>query len=135
MKRLDARTLRYQLHRLFVTTMLAVAALSLLAEMAHAQSGILCGDPGEQPDLLLSVYLGNLDVYFPVENATCEKLVRGATASCHKVVSDAVACREHAENLDAGIRSSIEEEAALGHYRCEQDFAPELFGYCVGDPV
>jgi hypothetical protein len=36
MKRFDARTLRYQLHRLFVTTMLAVAMLALLAEVARA---------------------------------------------------------------------------------------------------
>ena len=43
MKRLDARTLRYQLHRLFVTTMLAIAALALLGKVAHA------GSPAVQP--------------------------------------------------------------------------------------
>lgn len=32
MKRLDARTIRYQLHRLFVTTMLAVAVLALIGK-------------------------------------------------------------------------------------------------------
>jgi hypothetical protein len=90
MKRLDARALRYQLHRLFVTTMLAVAALSLLAEMARAQSG---------------------DALVPSQ------------------------CVTDAENLLAGILSSIEEEAELGHTRCDQDFAPELFGLCVGDPI
>jgi hypothetical protein len=38
MKRLDARTIRYQLHRLFVTTMLALAALALLGKVAHARA-------------------------------------------------------------------------------------------------
>jgi hypothetical protein len=36
MKRFDGRTFRYQLHRLFVTAMLAVAFVALLAEVAHA---------------------------------------------------------------------------------------------------
>jgi hypothetical protein len=37
MRRLDARTVRGQLHRLFVTAMLAVAALALLGKLAHGQ--------------------------------------------------------------------------------------------------
>ena len=35
MRRLDARTVRDHLHRLFVTAMLAVAALALLGKVAH----------------------------------------------------------------------------------------------------
>jgi hypothetical protein len=35
----NASTIRYQLHRIFVTAMLAVAVLALLGKAAHAQCG------------------------------------------------------------------------------------------------
>ena len=38
MKRFDAPYIRHQLHRLFVASMLAVAALALLGKAAHAQA-------------------------------------------------------------------------------------------------
>jgi hypothetical protein len=160
MKRFDARTIRHQLHRLFVTTMLALAALSLLGKVAHAQSDTLCGEPEAQAELLLDAYVANLGDFFPLDGEVCEKLVRTATAACHKTVSDAAACvvriagsmvksakpackeaavpsacTADAEGFLAEIRDRVESDAALGHYRCDQDFDPQLFGICVGDPI
>ena len=43
-----ASYLRDQLHRLFVTAMLALAALALLGKAAHAQTS--CGDITDPPD-------------------------------------------------------------------------------------
>jgi hypothetical protein len=131
----DASVIRYQLHRLFVTAMLAVAALALLAEVARAQT--FCGEPEEQPAALLSLYVGELDLYFPAENATCEKFVRGATAACHRAVSDAAACRQRlAASLFKNTKTLCKD--AIVPAQCSSDAEEANQGHraaIVGDPI
>ena len=43
----NASTIRHQLHRIFVTAMLAVAVLALLGKAAHAEACGNLSDPSE----------------------------------------------------------------------------------------
>jgi len=59
-----ASYIRDQLHRLFVTAMLALAALALLGKAAHAQA---CGDLGDVPSVVLDDYVETLGGLFPLD--------------------------------------------------------------------
>jgi len=54
MKRFDASYIRHQLHRLFVASMLAVAALALLGKAAHAQPCV--GTLEDTPDEIFDFF-------------------------------------------------------------------------------
>ena len=51
----NASHIRHQLHRIFVTAMLAVAVLALLSKAAHAQA---CGNFSETPEAVYGQFLG-----------------------------------------------------------------------------
>ena len=152
MKRIDARTIRYQLHRLFVTALLAVAALALLGKAAHAQP---CASLAGVPDDLHDFYVAQLTpLLLPPDE--CSKIVKGALAACHKAVASTAGCHDSAhrgafkaQKIACGVamdpaqcaadRKSdldttlvgIEDFANLQHAVCEEEFALELYLDCL----
>lgn len=87
----NASTIRYQLHRIFVTALLAVAVLALLGKAAHAQ----CGNIGDQPDEVLGIYSDRFEPYVPIADAAlCAKVTKTAIAACHAALSDWASCQE-----------------------------------------
>src|SRR5215468_513257 len=71
--------------------MLAVAALALIGEAAHAQ----CGDVSEQPDDVFGIFSDRLEPFAPIgDPAVCAKIVKAASAACHTAVSAVVSCTE-----------------------------------------
>jgi hypothetical protein len=159
MKRLpSASTIRYQLHRLFVTVLLAVAALALLGKAAHAQES--CGGVGDQPEAVLDDMVDVLGLYFPIEDVrTCEKIAKAGVAGCHKAVSDTqsclgslikstrkavksaceptvdpATCYGEAKGAAEGAEAAIEEDAEDAHLVCDTEFPNSLLGTCLGIP-
>jgi hypothetical protein len=158
MKRFDASYIRHQLHRLFVASMLAVAALALLGKAAHAQ----CSDPDDAPVGVYSTFEELVGGRFPLSEAECEKIVKTAVAACHAAVSDAVQCVESlfksvtkarktacsplagADRTDcndtletflAGVEEDLALEAQDADAICDSDFAESLSDDCLGiDP-
>jgi hypothetical protein len=87
----NASTIRYQLHRIFVTAMLAIAVLALLGKAAHAQ----CGDIDDQPDDVLGIFSDRFEPYVPIADAAlCAKVTKTAVAACHAALSDWASCQE-----------------------------------------
>jgi hypothetical protein len=144
-----------RLHRLFVTAMLALAALALLGKAAHAQ----CSDPDDAPAGVYSTFEELLGGRFPLSEAECEKIVKTAVAACHSAVSDAVQCVESLfksvtkarktacsplegeERTDcnesvATLLESVEEDLALEAQEadavCDSNFAESLSDDCLG---
>ena len=155
----SASTLRYQLHRVFVTTLLAIAALALLGKAAHAQES--CGVVADQPEAVFDDMIGVLDAYFPIEDVrTCEKVVKAGVAACHKVVSDAegclgslvgsalkavksacaptadpATCYADAKDSASAAEASLEADAEEAHLVCDNGFAQSLLDACLGIPL
>jgi type IV secretory pathway TrbL component len=91
-------SVRHQLHRVFVTALLALAVLALLGKAAHAQA---CGSIGEQPEAVYDTFLNSLAITFPLgDSAACEKLTKAAISACHKAVSDTASCHT---SLTSGV--------------------------------
>jgi len=87
----NPRYVRYQLHRLFVTALLAVAALALIGKAAHAQCGNFVAVPGD----VFSIFSDRLEPFAPIgDTAICTKIVKAALAACHAAVSDVASCSE-----------------------------------------
>jgi hypothetical protein len=154
MKRFDAAYIRHQLHRLFVASMLAVAALALLGKAAHAQP---CGVIDEQPEEVLTLTANELALLFPLPEAECAKLTKGAVSACRKAVSDTLACLDRQlksfaksakiacsvqgdmqeacdQNFEeevAGAAASFAEDAALADAGCLDEFAEQISSVCL----
>lgn len=143
-----------RLHRLFVTAMLALAALALLGKAAHAQP---CGVIDEQPEEVLTLIAGELEELFPLGEAECAKLTKGAISACQRAVSDTAACldrqiksfgksakiacgaqgdgedacNESFEAELAGATESFAEDAANADAICEDEFAEAFSSVCL----
>jgi hypothetical protein len=151
----SATTIRYQLHRLFVTALLAIAAVALLGKAAHAQA---CGDVGDVPATFLDDYIETLGGLFPLSASECEKITKAAVSACHKAVSGSASCatsqisgarkgaktgcKAQGAGEDAcndslggvldGIESLLELEADGAHAECDTSFATQLDSTCRG---
>ena len=152
MKRFDAAYIRHQLHRLFVASMLAVAALALLGKAAHAQP---CGVIDEQPEEVFTLTANELALLFPLPEAECAKITKGAVSACRKAVSDTRSCLDRQlksfaksakiacsvqgdqEACDQGFEeevaaaaASFAEDAALADAGCLDEFAEQIASVC-----
>jgi hypothetical protein len=160
MKRFDASYIRHQLHRLFVASMLAVAALALLGKAAHAQP---CSDPDEAPTGVFATFQELVGGRFPLPEAECAKIVKTAVAACHAAVADSLQCAESlfksvtkarktaCSPLDGEERTDcnetletfladVEEDLALEAQEadavCDANFAESLSSQCLSpDPM
>jgi hypothetical protein len=143
-----------QIRRLSGSLSLAVAALALgLSLEAHAAIVYACLGPSEQPSLVRTWVTAYYAGEFPLDESTCEKIVKKAVAACHKAVSEAEKCQDKLygalrsiakpacegdagciddakQSIEAGA-SSLEEDADSAHDDCDGDFAESLFDYCV----
>jgi hypothetical protein len=149
-------TVRDSLHRLFVTTLLALAAFALLGKAAHAQQS--CGPLGAQPEAVFIDLTNLLADRFPIaEASTCEKIVKAGIAACHKAVSSTASCTTSViSNSYKALRAAcvmaadpracssgakeeadtnadiIDGYAGVAHAVCDEEFADELFEDCMG---
>jgi len=140
------------------TTVLAAAllaaALWLGAEPVAAQP---CGPIEDQPEELLSLIAGELGPLFPLGEAECAKLTKGAVSACKKAVADTAscigrqlksfsksakiactsqgdgqaACEESFEAELAGAAASIAEDVAGAEALCEEEFAATIESICL----
>jgi len=85
----NTSTIRYQLQRVFVAAMLAVAVLALLGKAAHAQP---CGEIESAPEAVFFMMDELVSGLFPLSDAQCEKIVKTAVAACHDAVADTLRC-------------------------------------------
>ena len=140
--------------RTALASALLAGVLWLGAEPASAQP---CGDISDQPEEVLVLIAGELGGLFPLGEAECAKLTKGAVSACRKAVSDTAsclgrqlksfaksaklactsqgggqdACEESFEMELAGAEEAFAEDRAGATAACEDDFAVAIEAICL----
>lgn len=141
--------------------------VGILAVLAAALAGggappppVPCGFPDEQPEQVFGVYLTQLSEAFPLDEASCAKLVKNAIGACHRAVSDSASCLDHvvgglfkgtkiacgssvdpaacvdsAKQDSEDARAGFDERSAVGHALCDGEFAEAIATACAGMPL
>jgi hypothetical protein len=141
----------------FARVMMLLALAGFLAGGGKPPTPAPCGIPGDQPEHVFGVYTSLFGISFPLDEATCAKLVSSATAACHRAVSDCASCIDHligslfkgnkavcaaskapaacvddAKQEAAEDRDAIDAMADGAHQICDGEFAAALAADCAG---
>jgi hypothetical protein len=139
-----------------VAVFAAVAAVALFATSAQAQEAP-CGVPSDAAEDLLGLYMDELDDFFPMDPATCEKMAKTFFSACQGAVKSGIGCTRKqissflkagksacklegdlADECNASLESGVPNEQALqseegeGNANCFEA-ANAFFFNCIGE--